>query len=580
VSRRFAAKRAGALAPSLSDATWIAGVAIAYFLAAKIGLALATVGVTVTLVWPPSGVAVAAMLLRGPRVWPGVMIGAFAANATTDAPLGVAVFTAIGNPLESVVAATLLSRVGAFDAALERARDVISLTIFGAAIPAMVGATIGVAGLLSAGVVPQSGVPAAWFTWWGGDAMGILLVTPLILAWFARPPRAAPFARYLEISALLTIAGAAAFLVFGGLLPGHVTAPLLYVAFPLLIWAALSFEQRGAATASVVISGLAVWWTSRGVGPFARETLGLSLAHLNAFTGVATLTSLVLAAIVRERRRADAERSESLLRERAARQEAESASRAKSDFLAVMSHELRTPLNAIIGYGSLLADGISGPINDQQRAHLGRVKASASHLLALIEQILSLSRIEARREDVRLERTDARRIVGEAAGVLEPLIASKGLMLEVRVPPDPCLMDTDVTKVRQILLNLLTNAAKFTERGTVRCHLRADAETVMLEVSDTGRGIAPVDIARLFEPFWQGESAARERPEGVGLGLSVSRRLAQLLGGDITVDSVPGRGSTFTLRLPKYMRNDETRDAVGPAGSLDGAPTQPPVAQR
>src|SRR5678816_406260 len=124
VSRRFAAKRAGALAPSLSDATWIAGVAIAYFLAAKIGLALATVGVTVTLVWPPSGVAVAAMLLRGPRVWPGVMIGAFAANATTDAPLGVAVFTAIGNPLESVVAATLLSRVGAFDAALERARDV------------------------------------------------------------------------------------------------------------------------------------------------------------------------------------------------------------------------------------------------------------------------------------------------------------------------------------------------------------------------------------------------------------------------------------------------------------------------
>ena len=133
---------------SLSDARWIAGVAVAYFLAAKLGLALATVGVTVTLVWPPSGVAVAAMLLRGPRVWPGVVIGAFAANATTDAPLSVAVFTAIGNPLEAVVAATLLRRVGAFDAALERARDVISLTIFGAAMPAMVGATIGVAGLL------------------------------------------------------------------------------------------------------------------------------------------------------------------------------------------------------------------------------------------------------------------------------------------------------------------------------------------------------------------------------------------------------------------------------------------------
>ena len=447
----------------------------------------------------------------------------------------------------------LLRRVGAFDVALERARDVIALTIFGAAVAPIVGATIGVAGLVFAGVVPPSGVPGAWFTWWGGDAMGILLVTPLILAWVARPPRAVPVARYLEVAALLGITSAAAFLVFGGLLPHRVTAPLVYAALPLLIWAALSFEQRGAATASVVISGLAIWWTSRGAGPFARETLELSLAHLNAFMGVATLTSLVLAAIVREGRRADADRSDSLVRERAARREAESASNAKSDFLAVMSHELRTPLNAIIGYASLLADGITGPINDQQRAQLGRVKSSATHLLALIEQILSLSRIEARQEAVRLERADARLIVGEATALVEPLIAAKGLVLEIRLPPDPCVMETDVTKVRQILLNLLTNAAKFTERGTIQCHLRADSELVIFEVSDTGRGIAPEHIGRVFEPFWQGESPGRERPEGVGLGLSVSRRLAELLGGEITVGSAPGRGTTFCLRFPRRM---------------------------
>jgi signal transduction histidine kinase len=539
-----------------SGIAWTAGVAVAYFLAAKLGLTLATVGVTVTLVWPPSGVAVAAMLLGGRRVWPGVALGAFAANATSGAPLSIAFFTAVGNPLEAIIAATLLGRARNFDRSLERVRDVIALAVFGTMVAPIAGASIGVAGLLFAGVVQPDGALAAWFTWWGGDAMGILIVAPLILAWFNRPPRRASIERAVEATALVAVTGVAVFLVFGGLLPARVAAPLVYAAFPLLIWAALSFELRGAATGAAVMSALAVWWTSRGAGPFAQETLGLSLAHLNAFICVATLTSLVLAAIVRERRRADAARSESLVRERMARRDAESASHAKSDFLAVMSHELRTPLNAIIGYASLLADGVTGPLSDAQAVQLGRVRASATHLLALIEQILSLSRIEARQEDVRLERVDARTLVAEAAGLVEPLIASKGLALDVDVPADACRLDTDVTKVRQILLNLLTNAAKFTDHGTIRCRVSAESASVMFDVSDTGRGIAPDDLARVFEPFWQGD-AGRTRPEGAGLGLSVSRRLAQLLGGDITVRSTAGRGSTFALSLPRAAPNDD-----------------------
>ena len=534
-----------------ADVAWNSAVAVAYFLAAKLGLTVATVGVTVTLVWPPSGVAVAAMLLLGRRVWPGVAIGAFIANATTDAPIAIAWFTAVGNPLEAVVAATLLQRMSDFDASLERTRDVLALTMLGAIVAPVVSATVGIAGLVFAGVVPPGAVAAAWFTWWGGDAMGILLVTPLILAWVRRPGRGASTARILEGAALVAITGIAGVIVFGGLLPGRVTAPLVYIALPLLVWAAFSFEQRGAATGAVVISALAMWWTIRGAGPFARETLGLSLAHLNAFMGVATLTSLVLAAIVRERQRADSERAASLARERAARRDAEFASSAKSDFLAVMSHELRTPLNAIIGYVSLLADGITGPLNEQQVAQLGRVKASATHLLALIEQILSLSRIEAGHEEVRVEQVDARKVVTEATTLVEPLIAAKGLVLEVELPQEPSELSTDVTKVRQILLNLLTNAGKFTESGSVRCQLRTDAELVVVDVSDTGRGIASGEINRVFDSFWQGGSVDRERPEGVGLGLSVSRRLAQLLGGEITVASEPGRGSTFSLRLPR-----------------------------
>lgn len=542
-----------------ADVAWNAGVAAAYFLAAKLGLTLATVGVTVTLVWPPSGVAVAAMLLLGRQVWPGVAIGAFIANATTDAPIVVAWFTAVGNPLEALVAASLLRRVRAFDSSLERTRDVLALTILGAIVAPIVGATVGVTGLVLTGTLAASAIAGAWFTWWGGDAMGILLVAPLILAWVRRPGRGASTPRILEGTALVAMTGIAGFLVFGGLLPGRVTAPLVYVALPLLIWAAFSFELRGAATGSVVIAALAVWWTSRGAGPFARETLGLSLVHLGAFMGVATLTSLVLAAIVRERRRADSERAASLVRERAARREAELASSAKSDFLAVMSHELRTPLNAIIGYVSLLADGITGPLNDQQVAQLGRVKGSATHLLALIEQILSLSRIEAGHEDMRVEQIDARTVVRDATALVEPLMAAKGLALHVDVPPEPSALATDVTKVRQILLNLLTNAGKFTERGSVRCQLRAEAEMFVIDVSDTGRGISSKDLPHVFESFWQASAGDHERPEGVGLGLSVSRRLARILGGEITVASVPGQGSTFSVRLPRRAPNDDAR---------------------
>jgi signal transduction histidine kinase len=547
----FAATAPFRLTSSRALVTWNVGVAAAYFLAAKIGLTLVTVGVTVTLVWPASGVAVAAMLLCGIRVWPGVALGAFLANATTDAPISVALFTAIGNPLEAIVAALLLGRALDFRASLDRARDVLAFTAFGVLVAPVASASVGVAGLVFAQAVPASGVLAAWFTWWAGDAMGTLMVAPLILAWVARPPRSVSLARLLEAGSLVSITFVASFLVFGGVLPGSVTAPLIDVAFPLLLWAALRFEHRGAATAAFLISGLAVWGTSRGAGPFARETLGLSLAHLDAFVGVATLTSLVLAAIVHERSRAHAERAESLVREREARREAESASHAKSDFLAVMSHELRTPLNAIVGYSSLLADGITGPLTDAQIAQIARVRASATHLLALIEQILSLSRIETRHEDVRLERVDARTIVGMATALVEPLMAAEGLQLHVDLPAEPCWMTTDVTKVHQILLNLLTNAAKFTAVGMVRCHLYVDADRVVFDVTDTGRGIAAKDLQRVFEPFWQGDSARRERPEGVGLGLSVSSRLAELLGGEITVRSVPGTGTTFSVRLPR-----------------------------
>ena len=234
-----------------------------------------------------------------------------------------------------------------------------------------------------------------------------------------------------------------------------------------------------------------------------------------------------------------------------AREAAEAASQAKSQFVAMMSHELRTPLSAIIGYQELLSEGIVGPVTERQREQLGRIRASATHLRDLINQILSLSRIEAGKEDVLLEETDVSLLVRDVILLMEQEARSKGLDLSVAVPDEPVLMETDPGKLRQILLNLVSNAIKFTDEGSVRVTLESRPEEIEVSVADTGVGIAPEDREKVFEAFTQVDQSMTRRAGGSGLGLPVSRRLADLLGGGIELESVPGDGSTFRLRLPR-----------------------------
>ena len=238
----------------------------------------------------------------------------------------------------------------------------------------------------------------------------------------------------------------------------------------------------------------------------------------------------------------------SALRERA--RALEDANRAKADFLATMSHELRTPLNAMIGYADLLLLGVPDPIPDGARAQVERIRGAATHLTQLIEEVLTHARIEAGRDELHLENTDLPALVAEVVALVRPLAGQKALRFAVEDAHAPGRIDTDARKLRQILLNLLSNAVKFTERGEVRLVVHAAGEELLLEVHDTGIGIAPAHLERVFEPFWQVDGSRTRRVGGTGLGLGVVRQLAERLGGSAHARSEEGRGSTFVVRLP------------------------------
>ena len=258
------------------------------------------------------------------------------------------------------------------------------------------------------------------------------------------------------------------------------------------------------------------------------------------------------------------ERAQQLSYEREARLEAEAASKAKSEFLAIMSHELRTPLNAVLGYSELMELGISGPITDKMREQIGRIRMSATHLLGLVNDILDLAKVEAGRLQVSTSPCSALGTLTAAITLIQPQAAARGLELTVGPHDDDSVVYRgDDERVRQILINLLSNAVKFTAPGgkiSVRIdnsrspdpdtRLQPSRSYVSFRVIDTGSGIPREKLISIFDPFVQAESGHSRTREGSGLGLTISRRLARLMGGDLTVRSEVGKGSTFSLWLP------------------------------
>lgn len=231
-------------------------------------------------------------------------------------------------------------------------------------------------------------------------------------------------------------------------------------------------------------------------------------------------------------------------------EDAQKGNDAKSNFLAVMSHELRTPLNAILGYADLLLMGVPVAIPDNAHQYLKRIGTSARHLLRLIDGVLSFSRMEAGVEHIDAQDFDVPALVDEVAGLIEPLAMSRNLEFSINAPASPYTIHSDPGKLQQILINLLSNAVKFTPGGSITLDVVPVDDWTHFHVRDSGVGVPPEHLDKIFDPFWQVEQGRTRKVEGTGLGLSVARRLTTILGGNLVVQSTVGLGSTFTVQIP------------------------------
>ncbi len=309
------------------------------------------------------------------------------------------------------------------------------------------------------------------------------------------------------------------------------------------------------------------------------EALNATLVHREATLATAkdeaeTAREEALAAKAeaeRARERAEAAQVEA----ESAKDAAEDANRAKSSFLANMSHELRTPLSAVIGYSEMMEEEVEDLGEQGLLTDLGKIKSNARHLLSLINDVLDLSKVEANRMDTFAEDVNVSTLVEEAAGTVGALVAQKDNKLVVEVAPDAGAMHTDVVKLRQCLFNLMSNASKFTEKGTVTLHVHRegamDEASLVFRVSDTGIGMTEEQVGRLFQRFTQADESTTRKFGGTGLGLALTQAFAHLLGGDISVESTYGTGTSFTLRLPAYMPEQRIYEDGTPVPGRDEA---------
>jgi signal transduction histidine kinase len=519
-------------------------LAIIYFAAGKLGLMLASLHASASPVWPPTGIALAAALLFGYRVWPAIFVGAFLVNVTTAGDVATSFAIATGNTLEALAGAWLVNRFAGGKNFCDRPQGVFRFAL-AAAISTIISPVFGLTSLAFAGFADWTNYSAIWLTWWLGDTTGDLVFTPLVLLWSVAAKRRWNKKDAAEVGTLFLLLVMLSIVVFSGWFEiSSRNYPIAFIFGPVVIWTAFRFTQRETATGIFILSLVAVWGTLRGFGPFIRETENQSLLALQSWTAVLTITAMALSAGMAERRRVEEELQQQKL-------VVEAANRTKDHFLAMLSHELRTPLTPVIS--ALESLEIEPGQTEEARFGLAMIRRNIELETQLIDDLLDFTRISRDKMQLRFAQVDAHLAISNVVEICRGEVQSKRLRVHLNLQANTHLVAADTAKFQQIIWNLLKNAVKFTpEEGQITISSsNPSSEVLMITVRDTGIGMDAEVMRRIFDPFEQGKRSFERRFGGLGLGLAISKSLAQAHGGTLTAQSGGcDRGSAFILSMP------------------------------
>jgi len=516
---------------------------VVYFIAGKFGLMLASLHASASPVWPPAGIALAAMLVLGYRAWPAIFVGAFLVNVTTAGNVATSLAIASGNTLEALCGAWLVNRFAGGTTVFDRPQGVFKFAL-AAVFSTIIGPAFGVTSLALAGFADWANYGAIWLTWWLGDTTGDLLTAPLIILWSIASKRRWNTKEAVEVGILLLLLVVLSEAVFGGWLTISArNYPIAFICGPIVIWTAFRFTQRETATGIFILSAIAIWGTLHGFGPFVTETENQSLLALQSWTAVLTITAMALSAGMVERRRSE----EELQQQKAV---VEGVNRTKDHFLAMLSHELRTPLTPVI---SALEGLETEPAQTEEvKNALAMIHRNIELETQLIDDLLDFTRIAKDKLQLRFAPVDAHLAISNVSEICRAEADPKRLRVHLNLRANTHYVAADSAKFQQIIWNLLKNAIKFTpEYGEIAISSsNPSPEVLTINVRDTGIGMEPEVIQRIFDPFEQGNRSFERRFGGLGLGLAISKSLAQAHGGTLTAQSDGrDRGSTFLLSM-------------------------------
>lgn len=527
---------------------------ILYFVVGRIGLTIAPMWGLATLLWLPSGVALAALVIGGWRLWPAVFAAAFALYATAGAGFFPALFLGVGNTIEALVGTYILSHIVGLHYNLRHVRDNLGLVAVSLVTP-IVSTSIATATLVLSGDLPPHTVIEFALVWWIASATGIIIATPFVVKWLKGPKFDRTPAQYAELAVALL----AVFLISLFIFWTPTNQLAYYLCIP-LTWVALRTGPRGITLALVMASALATIGTLQGNGPYGLT--GLFALSVYLYTICALF--LTFTSTVEERKEAQKELAKHVDELEQALSKISSEDEAKKNFLAILAHELRNPLAAMLSSVELLRLQKAG--SEETPALVHTIGEHVHAMRSMLDDVLDISRISRNKLTLRKEVVALDLIVDRCVHSTESIFRNRRHKLLVHKSPHPLFIEADPIRIEQILVNLLNNAAKYTDPGgRIELSFSRDKGTIAVHVKDNGIGISKSMQKRIFEPFFQIQRG-KLATEGLGVGLPLTRQLVDMHKGTIEVKSQgEGRGSEFIVTLPLAAKNQ--RPAIKPISS-------------